>query len=57
MLQGSSRQVNAALERQDRRLILAFDEFEQFDIKIGDGIVQPGSALDDPRIDARCTGD
>ena len=30
--------ANADLEREDRRLILAFDEFEQFDVKIGDGV-------------------
>jgi AAA ATPase domain len=30
--------ANAALERENKRLVLAFDEFEQFDIKIGDGI-------------------
>jgi hypothetical protein len=29
--------TNDALEREDRRLILAFDEFEQFDIKISEG--------------------
>jgi hypothetical protein len=29
--------VNALLETEDRRLIFAFDEFEQFDVKIGEG--------------------
>jgi hypothetical protein len=28
--------ANVALEREDRRLVLAFDEFEQFDLKMGD---------------------
>ena len=35
---GFSRRTNAALEREDRRLILAFDEFEQLDVKIGEGV-------------------
>jgi hypothetical protein len=29
--------TNKALESDDRRLILTFDEFEQFDVKIGEG--------------------
>jgi hypothetical protein len=28
---------NANLENEDKRMILAFDEFEQFDVKMGDG--------------------